>query len=129
MRTKLNTIVQCLLIVACLSMAFVATYSVVAPVQTYCDTVGAGTTTANDDLFGTLETVAKDAQDKLVDFCLAICPLALIVTCLLAYFTHEDRRFAALIKIGTTIVVVTALVLIINSGTVVELIKTWFPKK
>ena len=128
MKAKLNTIVQCLLIVACLSMAFVATYSVVAPVQTYCDT-GEGTTTANDDLFGTLKTVASDAQEKLVDFCLAICPLALIVTCFLAYFTHEDRRFAALIKIGTTVVVVTALVLIINSGTVVKLITTWFPQK
>ena len=128
MRTKLNTIVQCLLIVACLSMAFVATYSVVAPVQTYCDTNGEGTTTANDDLFGTLKNVASDAQKKLVDFCLAICPLALIVTCFLAYFTHEDRRFAALIKIGITIVVVTALVLIINSGTVVKLITSWFQK-
>lgn len=126
MKAKLNTIVQCLLIVACLSMAFVATYSVVAPVQTYCGPLGESTTTADDDLFGTLKTVAGKAQDKLVDFCLAICPLALIVTCFLAYFTHEDRRFAALIKIGTTVVVVTALVLIINSGTVVELIKSWF---
>lgn len=127
MKTKLNMIVQCLLIVACLSMAFVVTYSVVAPVQTYCGD-NDGTTTAGDDLFGSLKNVAKDAQAELVDFCLAICPLALIVTCLLAYFTHEDKRFAALIKIGTTIVVVTALVLIINSGTVVELIKTWFEK-
>lgn len=128
MKTKLNTIVQCLLIVACLSMAFVVTYSVVAPVQTYCGD-NDGSTAASDDLFGTLEKAAGKAQDRIVQFCMAICPLALIVTCLLAYFTHEDRRFAALIKIGTTIVVVTALVLIINNGVVVDLLKEWFPSK
>lgn len=74
-----------------------------------------------------LESKATDTisevQAVLVRVCLAIFPLSLIACLALMLFTHDDRKISGYVKICVTICIVTALILLVNSGAVLAFIK------
>lgn len=98
--------------------------SVITPV--YADetsTEASGGPTSVSELETKATSSIGSLQKSLVNVCLAICPLSLIIALALMLFTHDDRKISGYIKICITICVVTALILLVNSGAVVSIIK------
>lgn len=105
------------LCVTCI-FAFVQSIMSIVPIHVLCD-----------DLFDVAGSTISNAQKELVDICLAACPLSIIVILLSLIFVRDERKMAWLIKLAGTVVVATALVLVVNSDVLVSTLKTWFEAK
>lgn len=79
-----------------------------------------------NDLFAEGEALISDAQQTLVNFAMALCPLSLIVIAILSMTTHNEKKLAGLMSFAKIVLVATILILVINSGVVVDTIKAWF---
>lgn len=77
------------------------------------------------DLFEKTEGVLGDTQGKLVHLAMAIFPVSLIVLILNLFFTKDERKVGMIGKACIVVCVAAALIMIIDSGTVLETIKTW----
>jgi len=78
-----------------------------------------------DDLFGKGEEIINSGREKLVKLSMALCPLALILVCVLSMTTHNERKLAWLMNLGKIVLVATALILIIDSDIVIETLQAW----
>ena len=76
-----------------------------------------------DDLFTTAETSLGDFQSKLVSLSLAIFPVATIIVLILFATTHNEKKMGLYKGIFLTICFVTLLILLVNGGYVLNLIK------
>lgn len=104
-----------------ISLCVLCCVAIVQAVRSICPTL-----IACDDLFDVGLGIISDAQQKLVEICIAICPLALIFVIVCVLLTHNEKKMAWYMQLGIIILVATALVLIINSGVVIETLKAWF---
>ena len=83
------------------------------PTDSFCD----------NGLYEQTENAISTAREKLVKLATALCPLALIVIGVLALITHDERKMAVYQKLAITIIVVFALILLVNSGVVIDAVK------
>ncbi len=86
--------------------------SAFAPVAAFCD-----------DLFTTAESSLGDFQKKLVSLSKAIFPVAMIITLILFATTHNEKKMGIYKTILITICCVTGLILLVDSGYILNFIK------
>ncbi|MBO5371752.1 MAG: hypothetical protein J6A75_03425 [Lachnospiraceae bacterium] len=84
---------------------------------------GGGSDYSLDTLEKNAEDAISDVQDFLVKISFALFPVALIVGLLALFFTHDERKISLTVKICGTILVVTALIIFINGGHALNLVK------
>lgn len=102
-----------LCVVCCL--AFMQMFISVMPTTIFCG-----------DLFDKGQEIIGQGQQTLVSLAMALCPLALILICVLSMVTHNEKKLAWLMNLGKVVLVASILILIINSGAVVTTLKSWF---
>ncbi len=76
-----------------------------------------------DDLFTTAESSLGDFQKKLVSLSKAIFPVAMIITLILFATTHNEKKMGIYKTILITICCVTGLILLVDSGYILNFIK------
>ncbi len=100
---------------AALAVAFVMAFCQVMPSAAWCG-----------DLFSKSESILGEAQGKLVHFAMALFPVSLIVLILNLFFTKDDRKIGLIGKACIVVCVATALIMVIDAGTVLSTLEAWF---
>lgn len=128
-KENLAQVLKLIMCVLC-CLAIIQSCMVTIPTPIYCNrSVASNTNTGNNtggDLFDTGMNIISNAQEKLVEICLALCPLALIFVIVCVLVTHNEKKMAWYMQLGVIILVATAAVLIINSGVVIDTLQAWF---
>lgn len=70
-----------------------------------------------------LVDTADEGKELMVSVCMALFPLSLIATGVLLLFTKNERKFASLLWFAGAVCAVTLFVLLVNNGTVLNLIE------
>lgn len=67
----------------------------------------------------------SDVQETVVNVSLALFPVSLILGLVILYFTHDERKIGLTVKICLTICIVTGLIILINAGVALDIIKSF----
>lgn len=113
-KENLAQVLKLTLCVMC-CLAFMQMITSVMPTTVFCD-----------DLFEKGTDIVKSGQSTLVSFAMALAPLALILICVLSMVTHNEKKLAWLMNLGKVVLIASILILVINSGIVIDTIKAWF---
>ena len=129
--TKSNTYLKFLVVLATFMLGFATIFLNVQPAFADPTTAGGGGDTTQpgttEYTINNLETKATstigNVQKTVVKVAGAVGTLAIIVTLALMLFTHDDRKIAGYIKICVTIAIAMGVILLVNAGAVVSLVK------
>lgn len=129
---KVKNLISVLCLALLFSFAIVYLADVVRPVEVYA--YPDGLETPNPGNKGGSGLTASDLVDKgdqalggvkegLVKICLALFPVALLVCIIAILITHDPRKISGLIGTCITIIIATLAVLLINAGTLLDILK------
>ena len=134
--TKSNTYLKFLVVLATFMMGFATIFLNAQPAfagPPYTSDESNGGSTTGDTSGGgkySLSSIEKNAtttindiQKTVVKIAGAVGVLAIIVTLALMLFTHDDRKIAGYIKICVTIAIAMGIILLVNAGALLDLVK------
>ena len=130
--SKSNTYLKFLVVLATFMLGFATIFTQIQPSFAGPDEANGGTTTGDTSGGGNYSlssieenatTTINDIQKTVVKIAGAVGVLAIIVTLALMLFTHDDRKIAGYIKICVTIAIAMGIILLVNAGALLDLVK------
>ena len=119
-----------------MTLLVIATTTLATPVAVYADDPapvedssdnsgnnGGGGSASLKNLATAADTAIDGVQETIVSIALSLVPLAIIIALVGMLITHDPKKIKALVSICGTVVVVCALIMIVNGGTVVNIIE------
>ena len=118
-----------------MTLLVIATTTLATPVAVYASEVPPAEDTGDNNnadgggsaslknLATAADTAIGGVQETIVSIAMSVVPLAIIIALVGMLITHDPKKIKALVSVCGTVIVVCALIMIVNGGTVVNIIE------